>query len=184
MDGNGITELHTTNQSAYGLDLCHSTQTLYWASDDYDGVWKMSVNGSHLRVMQLNYNFTAFALWDNGIYSIDGFSGTTLMEPLCSHELYSKLAIIIAGTQQSGTLDTLTSAFLFFQLISVSTCYTITDSYSQWCPEYHYVVPSSSTSPNPCDDDNGGCSKLCLLSAVDPRGYTCADEGISIVEAL
>ena len=26
---------------------------------------------------------------------------------------------------------------------------------------------------NPCENDNGGCSHLCLLSAVDPRGYSC-----------
>ena len=27
--------------------------------------------------------------------------------------------------------------------------------------------------PNPCLTTNGGCSHFCLLSAVDPRGYTC-----------
>ena len=26
---------------------------------------------------------------------------------------------------------------------------------------------------NPCGSDNGGCSHLCLLSAVDPRGFSC-----------
>ena len=26
---------------------------------------------------------------------------------------------------------------------------------------------------NPCDNNNGSCSHLCLLSAVDPRGYSC-----------
>ena len=26
---------------------------------------------------------------------------------------------------------------------------------------------------NPCGDANGGCSHFCLLSAVDPRGYSC-----------
>ena len=26
---------------------------------------------------------------------------------------------------------------------------------------------------NPCENNNGGCSQLCLLSAVDPRGYSC-----------
>lgn len=29
------------------------------------------------------------------------------------------------------------------------------------------------TVPNPCHTINGGCSHLCLLSAVDPRGYSC-----------
>ena len=29
------------------------------------------------------------------------------------------------------------------------------------------------TDYNPCDIINGGCSHFCLLSAVDPRGYTC-----------
>ena len=28
--------------------------------------------------------------------------------------------------------------------------------------------------PNPCLIANGGCSHLCLLSAVDPRGYSCS----------
>ena len=27
--------------------------------------------------------------------------------------------------------------------------------------------------PNPCAEDNGGCSYLCLLSAVAADGYTC-----------
>ena len=27
--------------------------------------------------------------------------------------------------------------------------------------------------PNPCFTTNGGCSHFCLLSAVDPRGYSC-----------
>ena len=27
--------------------------------------------------------------------------------------------------------------------------------------------------PNPCLITNGGCSHFCLLSAVDPRGYSC-----------
>ena len=27
--------------------------------------------------------------------------------------------------------------------------------------------------PNPCAEDNGGCSYLCLLSAVAVDGYTC-----------
>ena len=26
---------------------------------------------------------------------------------------------------------------------------------------------------NPCGINNGGCSHLCLLSAVDSRGYSC-----------
>lgn len=26
---------------------------------------------------------------------------------------------------------------------------------------------------NPCGDTKGGCSHFCLLSAVDPRGYSC-----------
>ena len=26
---------------------------------------------------------------------------------------------------------------------------------------------------NPCGTTNGGCSHFCLLSAVDPRGYSC-----------
>ena len=26
---------------------------------------------------------------------------------------------------------------------------------------------------NPCGDTRGGCSHFCLLSAVDPRGYSC-----------
>ena len=26
---------------------------------------------------------------------------------------------------------------------------------------------------NPCSTNNGGCSHLCLLSAVDPRNYSC-----------
>ena len=31
-----------------------------------------------------------------------------------------------------------------------------------------HVIDSS-----PCENNNGGCSHLCLLSAVDPRGYSC-----------
>ena len=26
---------------------------------------------------------------------------------------------------------------------------------------------------NPCGTGNGGCSHFCLLSATDPRGYSC-----------
>ena len=26
---------------------------------------------------------------------------------------------------------------------------------------------------NPCQNTNGGCSHFCLLSSVDPRGYSC-----------
>ena len=29
------------------------------------------------------------------------------------------------------------------------------------------------TAPNPCGTTNGGCSHFCLLSAVDPKGYSC-----------
>ena len=29
------------------------------------------------------------------------------------------------------------------------------------------------TVPNPCGTTNGGCSHFCLLSAVDPSGYSC-----------
>ena len=36
---------------------------------------------------------------------------------------------------------------------------------------------------NPCGIDNGGCSHLCLLSAVDPRGFSCAcPDGIALQE--
>ena len=34
---------------------------------------------------------------------------------------------------------------------------------------------------NPCEENNGGCSHLCLLSAIDPRGYSCAcPDGIEL----
>ena len=40
------------------------------------------------------------------------------------------------------------------------------------------IDPSDSSAnyhvgPNPCTEDNGGCSYLCLLSAVAVDGYTC-----------
>ena len=39
--------------------------------------------------------------------------------------------------------------------------------------------------PNPCLTTNGGCSYLCLLSAVDPRGYSCnCPEGMLISSDL
>ena len=28
--------------------------------------------------------------------------------------------------------------------------------------------------PNPCGDNNGGCHYLCLLSATNEQGYSCA----------
>ena len=44
-----------------------------------------------------------------------------------------------------------------------------------WCP---YI---SFTAPNKCDNNNGNCSHLCLLSVTDPRGFTCAcPEGMSL----
>lgn len=36
-----------------------------------------------------------------------------------------------------------------------------------YCTLYMQAVP------NPCLTINGGCSHLCLLSAVDPTGYIC-----------
>lgn len=27
--------------------------------------------------------------------------------------------------------------------------------------------------PNPCATNNGGCSHMCVLSAVEPAGYSC-----------
>ena len=43
----------------------------------------------------------------------------------------------------------------FFQIIMASIVYYFSDE-------------------NPCGLNNGGCSDLCLLSAVDARNYTCA----------
>lgn len=36
--------------------------------------------------------------------------------------------------------------------------------------QYYYLTIIDT---NPCDYNNGGCSHLCLLSAVDSRGYAC-----------
>ena len=30
------------------------------------------------------------------------------------------------------------------------------------------------TALNPCGNNNGGCTHLCLLSSTDSRGYSCA----------
>ena len=36
---------------------------------------------------------------------------------------------------------------------------------------------------NPCAIDNGGCTHLCLLSAVGPAGYCCVcPEGVDLAE--
>lgn len=36
---------------------------------------------------------------------------------------------------------------------------------------------------NPCAIDNGGCTHLCLLSAVGPAGYCCVcPEGVDLSE--
>ena len=41
---------------------------------------------------------------------------------------------------------------------------------------YIYLVdytPCMHAVSNPCGITNGGCSHFCLLSAMDPRGYSC-----------
>ena len=50
--------------------------------------------------------------------------------------------------------------------------------YLSWCTFTYllqtvYMYDSYHVDPNPCAEDNGGCSYLCLLSAVAVDGYTC-----------
>ena len=179
MDEKDITELYNTDQYINELHLDHSAQVLYWAISRE--IWSMGVDGSNpIVLLQLPNSIDRFAQWNNlvywadnsGIHSItkDGSSITTLVESLDAtcynnyqHTRYRAIAIISGNKQQPGTLD-----------LELSP--TSTTLHSHACTGYIHLY-SSSTGPNPCGDDNGGCSKLCLLSAVDPRGYTCADEG-------
>ena len=36
-----------------------------------------------------------------------------------------------------------------------------------------FTTYNNYAAPNPCGITNGGCSHLCLLSAMYPRGYSC-----------
>ena len=116
MDGSNITELYTTNQLIYNLDLDHSAQVLYWASDE--GIWSMGVDGNNPRVvLQLPNGINVFAQWNNlvywsddsGFHSIDykdGSSNTTLVEPPCHfYSRYSGIAIVSGIKQQTGALE-------------------------------------------------------------------------------
>ena len=64
--------------------------------------------------------------------------------------------------RESGNVHNVCSAFTV-----VTACKAL-----MYCLTMHVCL--SNTVTNPCGSNNGGCSHLCLLSAVTEEGYSCA----------
>lgn len=161
MDGSGRMALHTTNlNTPYALAIDYATQTLYWADYALNILESSQTDGSNRRLLNLNlrdpYAMTFFAgklYWTdwsyNGIYSTLSNSPTSITSLLFLNTDPYDIHVFDEDVQFEGSLH---YSHAFF---------------SNDC--YYFCVAA-----NPCANNNGNCSQLCLLSATAPAGYSCA----------
>ena len=165
MDGKNRTVIINTNVlQTHSLTLDYQRQILYWIDSDYRVLESSTVNGTNRKTIywfSQSYSFYGISLfndifylsWYNEMYRIStsGQNFTSINNPYICYKNYRRLKVLSEERQPQ------ISELIHWQMGTcenlISTCMYI-DS-------------------NPCDSNNGGCSHLCLLSAVDPRGYSC-----------
>ena len=142
------------------LRLDYTNQILFWLDPITHSVESSYVNGTKTAtaLSQLSVYAHSFAVFENQLFwsntSYYSIYTTPLTDGGCNHQLfldqyilcyYIKLNIFGDSMQKIGNYIKIV-AFMLKVILATS----------------------------PCGEDNGGCSHLCLLSAVDQNGYTCA----------
>ena len=164
MDGKNRTILHDTALSQISaLTIDYQRQVLYWTHGDV--VESSNVDGSNRMVVSIDGMMTpnGLAVFYNTLYltdpsdifhlikrvNVNGGNATGIFRPsLCT----APISIVIVSEQKQPIGEV---KLISCHLIIISSLYT------------------NFTVFNPCSANNGGCSHLCLLSAVDPRHYSC-----------
>lgn len=166
MDGKNQTELHSTNlQTPYALAIDYESQILYWADYSLNRLESSNTDGSNRRL-----------LTTTNIQSIHAM-------------IFSAENLYWTDWQFNGIHATPSSApsNATFVLNLGGDPYDIHVVYDEEQPEgilMHFVItfkaclqcillPSQYIVPNPCATNNSGCSHMCVLSAVEPAGYSC-----------
>ena len=167
MNGASKTTLHSSNLAApYALTIDYESQTLYWADYTLDKLESSNTDGSNRLLLTTNsiQSPYAMAFYDRQLYwtdwSLNGIYSTFLTSPSSVTTVYNSgsdpygIRIIAEETQPEGEWN-----------CNVSCCIGL----------YHLSnIVILDIAPNPCAVSNGGCSHLCLLSAVNSSGYSCS----------
>lgn len=162
MEGRNRTALHTTNlHTPYALTIDYATQTLYWADYALNKLESSNADGSNRQLLTTNIRDP---------YAMTFFEGTLYWSDHSYNGIYSTLSsspnrvtsLLSIGNDPYG-IQVIDKDFQFegnCVLISIILC-----------SSYNYYIVSV---PNPCAEDNGNCSHMCLLSAVSPSGFSCS----------
>jgi len=146
MDGKSRTVLHSTGLSvARALTMDYDNQVLYWADDSYNRIERSNPDGSNrLVVTTVSSSYAPFAM-------------TYYNGRLYWADTYSSYRRIFSTSVTSPSITSVTSRL----------------SYG---PQGIQVVDEQRQPrvTNLCEANSANCSHLCLLSAVNPRGYSCA----------
>ena len=166
MDSTSRSVLHNTDLSAtIGLTLDYTSQTLYWIDQRLDRLESSSTDGTNRRLLttvsiQCPYGITVF---DQKLYWTD----------TCQNDIFS--TFLSAPNGVSSLVDTGNVPY-HIEVISEekqpingkSVLHALQRAALEELTQYFV------TGTNPCLNSNGGCSHICLLSATNSSGYSCA----------
>lgn len=144
LDGNNFTKIITQDLGTpIGLTIDLVTKRIFWTDTHLKRIEYSNYNGRFRNVV-LQSDQTAYP------FAITFYDGLIYWTDRAEHSIFSADAL-------NGTNKTVIRQGTLHSVFSLNV--------------YHYSLQPYK--PNPCGDNNGGCSHLCLLSS-DGSNYTCA----------
>ena len=175
MDGTLRIVLHGSSLSTpYGLTLDIDTQTLYWMDYGRNILEKSSVDGTNRTILtsrMISYPYF-LSYYDGHLYwgdwgynrllttSISSPNNVAYFGSSVGSNVYG-IHVISPEKQHDGQPHTISYNNLMLLQYNL-----ILGAYACMC--------LSTLAPNPCAQNNGNCSRLCLLSSSAQEGYVCA----------
>ena len=183
MDGQNIETVHnqsTSIRQPQALTIDYESQTLYWSDRSLDKIlWSQVDPGSQINISSYTlyntYSMVIFGsyLFFTNVYGVQSrnVDGTEFHYLYHFYDYFSDTCKPIYGIDIISEQRQARS-----ELITYNMHWTF--SVNVGLPFLHSSCTSITTTvSNPCEVSNGGCGalELCLLSAADPRGYSCVE---------
>lgn len=160
MDGRSRMVLHSTNViETYAITLDYDNQVLYWADYTLNRIESSNADGSNRRLLSTSITDPSYMTFYNGqLYWGD----------------YALNRILTGPASQPGS-GTYVGGGVSYDVYGIQVVSRERQPLGKPRNKnlLSYNILAFIPVTNPCQDDNGNCTHLCLLSSLYPEGYGC-----------